>query len=88
MFGVTLSTSHSNYVLHITAMKNKVTFGEAAASALQHNFHVDALLKSVKDLDPAKQLVQDVINMWKSSWFHHSEFISNKKELFLSVPEH
>ena len=46
-------------------MENEAVFEEAAASdALHHNFYVDDLLKSIRDLDSAKQLVKDVIIMW------------------------
>ena len=68
-------------------MENEAVFGEAAANALHHNFYVDNLLKSIEDLDSAKQLVKDVINMCKSGGFHLTKFISNNKELLLSVPE-
>ena len=69
-------------------MENEAVFGEAAASALHHNFYVDDLLKSIEHLDPAKQLVKDIINMSKSGGFHLTKFISNKKELLLPIPEH
>ena len=46
-------------------MENEAVFEEAALSdALHHNFYVDDLLKSIRDLDSAKQLVKDVIIMW------------------------
>ena len=86
VFGATSSASCSNYALGRTAVKNEAVFGEAAANALHHNFYVDDLLKSIEDLDSAKQLVKDVINMCKSGGFHLTKFISNNKEL-LSVPE-
>ena len=69
-------------------MGNEAVFGEVAASALHHNFYVDDLLKSIEQLDPAKQLVKGVINTCKSGGFHFTKFISNNKELLLSVPEH
>ena len=87
VFGATLSASCSNYALHRTAVENEAVFGEAAANALHHNFYVDDLLKSIEDLDSAKQLVQDVINMCKSGGFHLTKFISSNKELLLSVPK-
>ena len=88
VFGAASSASCSNNALRRTAMENEVVFGEAAAGALHHNFYVDDLLKSMEDLDPAKQLVKDVVNMCKSDGFHLTKFISNNKELLLSVPKH
>ena len=88
VLGATLPASCSNYALCRTAMENEAVYGEAAASALHHNFYIDDLLKSIKHLDPAKQLVKDVINMCKSGGFHLTKFVSNNKELLLSVSEH
>lgn len=44
-------------------------------------------MKSLEDLVSAKELVKDVINMCKSG-AHLTKFISNHKELLLSLPEH
>ena len=87
IFGATLSASCLNYALCRTAVENEAVFGEAAVNAHHHNFYVDNLLQSIEDLDSAKQLVKDVINMCKSGGFHLTKFISNNKELLLSVPE-
>ena len=67
--------------------ENEAVFGEATSNSLHHNFYVDDLLKSIEDLDSAKQLVKNVINMCKSGGLHLTKFISNNKELLLSVPE-
>ena len=77
VFGATLSAACSNYALQRTAMENEAVLGEAAASALHHNFYVDDFLKSTEHLDPVKHLVKDVINMFKSGGFHLTKFISN-----------
>ena len=86
-FGATSSASCSNYALRRTVVEYETVFGEAAANALHSNFSVDDLLKSIEDLDSAKQLMKDVINICKSGGFHLTRFISNNKELLLSVPE-
>ena len=49
--------------LHRTAVDNEAEFGRAAASTLFNNFYVDDLLKSVGNINIAKQLVKDVISM-------------------------
>ena len=71
-----------------TAIENEEVFGEAAASALHHKFHVDGVLKSIEDLHSGKELVKDVINICKSGGFHLIKFIYNDKELLLSIPEY
>ena len=88
VFGAKLSASYSNYALHRSDVENETVFGEASASALHHNIYVDDLLKSIEDLNSAKQLVKDVINMSMSGGFHLTKFISNNKALLLSVPDH
>ena len=54
---------------------------------MQNNFYVNDKLKSVKDLDTAKTLVKNVINMSRSGRFNLTKFISNNKELLISIPE-
>ena len=54
---------------------------------IQSNFYVDDLLKSVEDLDTAKILVKNVTNMCRSSGFNLTKFISNSKELLISIPD-
>ena len=55
--------------------------------AMQNNFYVNDKLNSVKDLDTAKTLVKNVINMCRSGGFNLTKFISNNKELLISIPE-
>ena len=88
VFGGTSSASCLNYALCRTAVESESIYGRAAAEALHHNFYVDDLLKSMRDLESAKQLVKDVISMCKGDGFHLTKFISNNKELLLSIPEH
>ena len=38
-------------------------------------------------MESAKELVKDIINMCKVGGFHLTKFISNRKELLLSIPE-
>ena len=51
------------------------------------NFYVSDLLKSMKEMQSAKQLVQNVINMCKSGGFNLTNFMSNSKELLATIPE-
>ena len=45
------------------------------------------LLKSMKDVKSAKQLVQNVINMYKSGGFSFTKLMTNSKELLATIPE-
>ena len=87
VFGGTSSASCSNYALRRTAIDNKEVYGTDAATTLLRNFYMDELLKSVKDVQSAKQLVQNVINICKSGGFNLTKFMSNSKELLAIIPE-
>ena len=63
-------------------LENGAVFGEAPKSALHHNFCVDDLLKSMKDLHSNEQFVNGIINMSKSGGFPLIKFISNNQEFF------
>ena len=53
---------------------------------LQKNFYVDDLLKSLKDVESAKELLKDIMNMCKAVGFQLTKFISSSKGLLLSIP--
>ena len=87
VFGGASSASCANYALRRISIDNVEEFGKETADVIQNNFYVDDLLKSVKDLDTAKTLLKNAINMCKSGGFNPTKFISNSKELLISIPE-
>ena len=87
MFGGTSSGSCSNYDLRRIAVDNEAEFGKAAASTLLNNFYVDDLLKSIGNINIAKQFVKDVISMCRSGGFNLTKSVFNSKELLQSIPE-
>ena len=87
VFGGASSGGCSNYALRRTTVDNEAEFGRAAASTLFNNFYVDDLLKSVGNINIAKQLVKDVISTCRSGGFNLTKFVSNSKELLQSIPE-
>ena len=87
VFGDISSGGCSNYALRRAAVDNEAEFEKAAKSTLLNNFYVDDLLKSVGNINMAKQLVKDVISMCKSGGFNLTKFVSNSKELLQSIPE-
>ena len=80
-------TVQINYVSRGTSVNSVEEFGKEAADLIQNNFYVDDLLKSVKNLHTAKTLVKNVINTCRSGGFNLTKFISNSKELLISIPE-
>ena len=87
VFGGASSASCANYALRRISIDNVEEFGKETADVIQNNFYIDDLLKSVKDLDTAKTLLKNAINMCKSGGFNPTKFISNSKELLISIPE-
>ena len=79
VFGGTSSASFSNYALKRTAIDNKLVYGTDAATTLLKNVYVYDLLKSMKDVQSAKQLVQNVFNMYKPGDFSLTKLMSNSK---------
>ena len=87
VFGGVLSGSCSNYALKRTAKDNTDWYGQEAAEVVRNNFCVDDLLKFVDDPKTAMILVKNVLNMCNSGGFHLIKFISNNKELLMSISE-
>ena len=87
VLGGTSLASCSNYVLRRTALDNKKVYGTDTSTRLLRNVYVDDLLKSMKDVQVAKQLLQNVINMCKSGGFNLTKFMSKSKELLATIPE-
>ena len=48
---------------------------------------MDALLKSIDDPKTAMILVKNVVDMCKGGGFRLTKFISNNRELLISIPE-
>ena len=87
VFGGVSSASCSNYTLKRTATNNADQYGQEAAEVVRSNFYVDDLLKSVDNPKTAMILVKNVVDMSKSGGFHLTKFISNNRELLISIPE-
>ena len=87
VFRSTSSGGSSNYALRRTAVDNETEFGKAVASTVHNKLSEDDLLKSVGDINIAKQLVKDVISTCKSGGLNLTKFVSNSKELLQSIPE-
>ena len=87
VLGGTSSASCSNCALRRIAIDNKEVYGTNAATTLLRNFYMVDLLKPMKDVQSANQLVQNVINMCKSGGFNLTKFMSKNEELLATIPE-
>ena len=87
VFGGVSSANCSNYALKRTAIDNADQYRQEAAEVVRSNFYVDDLLKSVDNPKTGMILVKNVVDMSKSGGFHLTKFISNNRELLISIPE-
>ena len=87
VFGGVSSASCSNYALKRSATDNADQYGQEAEEVVRSNFYVDDLLKSVDNPKTAMILVKNVVDMCKSGGFHLTKFISNNRELLISIPK-
>ena len=62
-------------------------YGLEAADILNKNFYVDDMLKSVASVPEAITLVKNVRSMCRAGGFRLSKFVSNSKELLMSIPQ-
>ena len=82
-----LSTSCSNYALKRTATDNADQYGQEGAEVVRSTFYVEDLLKSNDNPKTAMIPMKSVVDMCKSGGFHFTKFISNNRELLISIPE-
>ena len=87
VFGGVSSASCSNYALKRSATDNADQYGQEAEEVVRSNFYVDDLLKSVDNPKTGMILVKNVVDMSRSGGFHLTKFISNNRELLISIPE-
>ena len=85
VFGGVSFGACSNHTLKITIIENKEKFDEEAAQALQNNFFVDNLLKSVENEDMLVQLIKKVTGMCHEGDFNLTKFTSNSKRVLQSI---
>ena len=78
------SANCSNYALKRTATDNADQYWQEAAEVVRSNFSANDLLKYVDD-PKAMILVKNV--GCKRGRFHLTKFISNNRELLISIPE-
>ena len=86
LFGAGSSPGCSNFALKRTAEDGEREFGARAAKALKKNFYVDDALKSVPTEKDAIELIQAVKGMCAKGGFNLTKFVSNSREVMMSVP--
>ena len=87
VFGGTSSPSCCNYAMKRKAMDNEEKYLKKPTDTLRRNFYVDDLLKSVRDVNTAICLLHEVIKLCAEGGLRLTKFVSNKVEVFQSIPE-
>ena len=87
VFGGVSSAGCSNYTLKRTATDNADQYGQEVEEVVGSNFYVGDILKSVDDPKTAMIRVKNVVGMCKGGGFHLTKFVSNNRELLISIPE-
>ena len=67
-------------------MDNEVNVSTEAVSIVKHDFYVDDMCTSVSNVDNAKELIEQVSKLLRSSGFRLTKFLSNNKQVLESVP--
>ena len=86
LFGAGSSPGCSNFALKCTVQDGEKEFGARAAETLKKNVYVDDALKSFPTEKDAIELLQAVEAMCANGGFNLSKFVSNSREVMMSVP--
>ena len=87
VFGGTSSPSCSNYSLQRSARNHESNYGKEVEDTLTGDFYVDDLLKSVQDKQATIKLMKDVTAMCEEGGFGFAKFVSNSKDVLVSIPK-
>ena len=84
-FGVTSSPFVCNYALQHTANQHKHLFHEDTINTVTNNFYVDDCLKSTKNVNNAKMLVNELGDLLKMGGFELVKWASNSSDVMASI---
>ena len=87
IFGASDSPSFANFCLKRAAEDNRGTFSEDAVNAVKKDFYVDDFIKSVKTVDEAKSLVDEVTSLFGEVGFRLTKWMSNSPDVLSVIPD-
>ncbi len=87
IFGAKDSPSIANYALKKTARDNTCDFSETAVKAVEKDFYVDDLLKSLPNEKEAIQVASDLMELLRRGGFRLTKWISSSKKVLASIPK-
>ena len=87
IFSASDSHSCAHFCLKSAAEDNKGNFSEDAVNAVKRDFYVDDFIKSVKTVDEAKLLVDEVTSLLGEAAFRLTKWMSNSRDVLSVIPE-
>lgn len=87
IFGAVSSPSTANYVLkYIGATQEEGKYDPQTLQAIEKNFYVDDLCKSVATEEDASLIIYQIKNLLQSNGFTLTSFVSNKPQILKDLP--
>ena len=87
MFGATSSPSCSSFALRRTAEDNKHEFSEDVVRTVKRKFYVDDCLKSVKSVENAVEVVDQLREILSKGGFRLTKWSCNRSEVLDTIPQ-
>ena len=87
IFGATDSPSCANFCLKRAAEDNKGNFSEDTVNAVNIDFYVDDFIKSVKTVEEARSLANEVTSLLAEAGFNLTKWMSNSRDVLSVIPE-
>ena len=87
LFGGKSSPSVVNYCMRKTADDNELKYSELAINTLRRSFYMDDMIRSVKCVEDAKNLIPEMEKLLQEGGFSLGKFMSTSRDVIESVPE-
>ena len=87
IFGAIDSPSCAIFCLKRAAEDNKGNFSEDAVNAVNEDLYVDDFIKSVKTVEEARSLANEVTSLLAEAGFRLTKWMSNSRDVLSVIPE-
>ena len=87
LFGGKSSPSVVNYCMRKTADDHELKYSELAINTLRRSFYMDDMIRSVKCIEDATNLIPEMEKLLQEGGFDLGKFMSTSREVIESVPE-
>jgi hypothetical protein len=86
IFGAKDSPAIANFALRKTAKDNSSDFSKSVVEAVEKDFYVDDLLKSLPNEHEAVAFSSEICELLRRGGFRLTKFLSSRKEVLATVP--